>query len=422
MKHEKKVKWTKLDNASKIFPATCNARDTKVFRLACELYEDVHPEILQQALDMSIKNFPLYKSILRRGAFWYYFEASNIEPIVEIESNPVCAPIYIKDSRNLLFRVFYFNKRINLEVFHALTDGSGVIWFMESLIYYYMTLMYKEKLPLSIPKINYRASISQKMDDSFEKNYSKKKTIKSNIEKEKMKAYHVKGTKVEDNRTKLIEGAMSSKAILEQAHKYNTTLTIFITSLFLYSIYKNMPSKMVTRPIVLSVPINLRQYFESLTARNFFGTMDIQYSFENSSPELKDIIESVSEQFKKELSKDQLDLHLEKLMSLEKNPFARIIPLPLKDYTLKIANIVKDEGLTSSISNIGRIMMPPEFEPYIHQFSICVSARRPQIVLCSYGDRLVISFTSPFHETDIQSVFFQFLSNTGIQIEISSNL
>ena len=67
-------------------------------------------------------------------------------------------------------------------------------------------------------------------------------------------------------------------------------------------------------------------------------------------------------------------------------------------------------------------MMPPEFEPYIHQFSICVSAKRPQIVLCSYGDRLVIGFTSPFEETDIQRTFFQFLSNTGVDVEISSNL
>jgi len=172
----------------------------------------------------------------------------------------------------------------------------------------------------------------------------------------------------------------------------------------------------------LSVPINLRQYFESSTARNFFSTMNISNHFGNSSPELKDIIDSVSESFKKGLTKEQLYLHLDRLMSLEKNPLARIIPLPLKDYTLRIANMVNDQKITSSISNIGRIVMAPQFEPYIKQFSICVSARRPQITLCSYGDRLVISFTSPFQETDIQRTFFQALSSNGIKVEISSNL
>ena len=422
MRQEKKVKWARLDNASKIFPSTSNNRDTKVFRLACELYEDVDPSILQQALNMSLESFPLFRSVLRSGVFWYYFETSDIEPVVEKESTPVCAPIYDKDRRNLLFRLFYFNKRINLEIFHALTDGSGVIWFMETLIYYYMTIRYKDVLPGEIPKINYKASISQKMDDSFEKNYTQKGKSLMKTKLEHVNAYHIRGTRVDESRTKLIEGAMSVKAVLNLVHQYDTTLTIFLTSLFFYSINKDMPSKLRRKPVVLSVPINLRQYFESSTARNFFSTMNIIYDFGTKSSELKEIIANVSESFKKGLTKEKMNVKLDQLMALEKNPFARVIPLPLKDFTLKMGNMVNDNRLTSSISNIGRLMMPPEFEPYIHQFSICVSARRPQIVLCSYGDRLVISFTSPFQETDIQRIFFQFLTKAGIEVEVSSNL
>lgn len=422
MKQNKKVRWRRLDNASKIFPATCNNQDTKVFRLACELYEKVDPLILQMSLNLAIESFPIYRSVLRRGVFWYYFEQTDIKPYIDMESLPLCAPIYIKDKRNLLFRVSYYNKRINLEVFHALTDGAGVLWFMETIIYYYMTEKYKDKLSKEIPKINYKASISQMMDDSFEKNY-----VKGNIRKKEPRvdfsnAYNIKGTKTDEKRTKLIEGAMSAKAVLEQAHKYNTTLTIFLTSLLIYTIYKDMPSNMVKYPVVLSVPINLRQFFDSKTARNFFSTMNISYDFKNNDSSLESIIDSVKVQFGKGLTKDELNRHLDSLMSLEKNPLARIIPLSLKDYTLKIANFFKGRSMTSSISNIGRIMMPPEFEPYIHQFSICVSAKRPQIVLCSYGDRLVIGFTSPFEETDIQRTFFQFLSNSGVDVEISSNL
>ena len=179
---------------------------------------------------------------------------------------------------------------------------------------------------------------------------------------------------------------------------------------------------MINRPIILSVPINLRPYFDSATARNFFSTMNVSYNFGDGSPDFADIIQSVSESFKKGLTKEQLDQHLDKFMSLESNPIARVIPLSLKDISLRIGNRVNDRKITSSISNIGRLIMPTGFDTYIRQFSICVSARRPQITLCSYGDRMVISFTSPFEETDIQRTFFQFLSKKGIEIQISSNV
>ena len=62
MKRGKRVEWTRLDNAAKIFPPTSNDKDTKVFRFVCELQDDVSPDILQLALDETIENFPLYKS------------------------------------------------------------------------------------------------------------------------------------------------------------------------------------------------------------------------------------------------------------------------------------------------------------------------------------------------------------------------
>lgn len=426
MKQGKKREWTRLDNASKIFPATCNNKDTKVYRLTCELYEEVDKNILQQALNMTLNSFPIYKSVLRKGVFWYYFEQSDLPAVVELESQPLCAPIYIKDKRNLLFRVIYFNNRINVETFHALSDGAGAVWFIETLVFHYLNIRYKDKLGDKLPTINHKASISQKMDDSFNryyiKNNSSLKKPKENIKKEYSKSYQIPGNKNIENRTKLVEGSMSVKEVLGLAHNYNTTLTIFLTSLLLYSIHKERPIKMKSKPVVLSVPINLRQYFESATARNFFSTMTIAYDFDNNSHELVDIIDSVAEDFNYNLTENQLYSHLNKFMALERNPITRIVPLPLKDFSLKIADKINDRKITSSISNIGKINLPVEFEDYINQFSVCVSARRPLITLCSYKDRLVISFTSPFEETDIQRRFFQFISENGIKVEILSNL
>lgn len=422
LKENRKVKWSKLDNASKIFPPTTTNRDTKVFRLSCELMEEVDPESLRRALGPTLESFPFYRSVLRRGAFWYYFEASDLEPVVEEEQKPICAPLYIKEEKSLLFRVLYFRNRISVEIFHALSDGAGAIWFFETLIYHYMTIKYSHLLPEDFPYISHKASMSQKTADSFEKTYYKRSGSDAVEKIPSARAYQIRGSKVEENRTKLIEGTLSAKKVLELAHEYDTTMTIFLTALYFYAINRDMPSKMRKNPVVLQVPINLRQYFESRTARNFFGTMNIQYDFSKESHDLQDIITSVSESFKNELTKEKINAHLDELMSLEKNPFARIIPLPIKDIALKIANALGDRHITSSISNVGRIVMPKEFEPFIKKFSIYVSARRPQIVICSYLDELVINFISPFHDTDIQRIFFQFLTEKGVTVAISSNI
>ena len=425
MKQQRKTEWTRLDNASKIFPATCNHKDTKVFRITCELYEAVEPERLQQALNRTIQSFPLYKSVLRRGFFWYYFENVDTEPVVEEETNPVCAPIYFRDKRNLLFRVFYYSNRINFEIFHALSDGTGALWFMQTLVHNYLVFCYGDKFAGKAPKLDYNVSISKKTDDSFRR-YSIGKGILlkelKNGKGENEKSYHIKGTRNEENRMRLIEGSMSVKAVLEQARKYNTTLTIFFTSLFIYAIYQEMPAPMKKHPVALSVPINLRQFFESATARNFFSTMQITYQFGKEGSNFEDIICGVRECFRGELTEEQINRKLNRFVSLEKNILTRVVPLSIKDYLLRVARIVSDRKITAALSNMGTISMPAEFEPYIKQFGISTSARRPQIGICSYRDRLVVSFTSPFQETDIQRNFFQFLAQLGVELEIASNL
>jgi hypothetical protein len=290
---------------------------------------------------------------------------------------------------------------------------------METIVHFYLIKKYEDAFIGKNLKLRHKAAISQMMDDSFAKYYSREK-ISQDKNVKLGKAYQIKGTFTEENITKLIEGTMSTQKIINLSHKYNTTVTIFLTSLLIYSILEDMPYKSKKSPIVVSVPINLRQYFKSYTARNFFSTMNIKY-YPTGEDSIEKIVDTVSNSFKSELTKEKLNTHLNKLISIEKNPLTRIVPLPIKDLILKFANRITDRGITSSFSNVGKIELPNKFDPYINKFSICVSARRPQIVMCSYKDRLVICFTSPYKETDIQRTFFTFLTENGIEVEITSN-
>ena len=112
-------RWSRLDNAAKIFPSTSSKKDPKVFRFSCELTEPVDGQTLQFALDQAMEKFPFYRSVLKKGLFWYYFEDSTRRPVVQPEELPPCAPIYSADRKGLLFRVSFFERRINLEVYHV---------------------------------------------------------------------------------------------------------------------------------------------------------------------------------------------------------------------------------------------------------------------------------------------------------------
>ena len=87
MKKKKSMSWYKLDNAAKIFPPTTDKYDTKTFRFAVSLKEKIDSKILKEALNVTLKDFPIFSSVLKKGFFWYYLEESDIEPEVTLVYN-----------------------------------------------------------------------------------------------------------------------------------------------------------------------------------------------------------------------------------------------------------------------------------------------------------------------------------------------
>ncbi|MEG1971512.1 MAG: hypothetical protein RR315_00030, partial [Oscillospiraceae bacterium] len=134
--------WHRLDNAAKIFPPNSHGLDTKVFRFSCQFIENVDEDTLNLAIIASLKDIPAFRCVLRHGMFWYYFEECNLEIKAHKEEEPPCMPIYF-DASSALFRVSYYNRRLNLEVYHALTDGAGALQFLRVLVCNYLDIRYK---------------------------------------------------------------------------------------------------------------------------------------------------------------------------------------------------------------------------------------------------------------------------------------
>lgn len=407
--------WRRLDNAAKIFPSASSGHDTNVFRFYCELKEEVDHKYLQDALDKTIGQFPIFSSVMKKGLFWYYLEDSNIKPVVEKESRRPCSRLYDKDVKRLLFKVTYYEKRINLDVYHVLTDGTGAQEFLKALVSNYLLLKYE--LDSKDINIDFDASNYQKADDSYKKFYEKDKK-KNNKGR---KAYKIKASKTSNREIKIIEGTMPSNMVLDKARSYNVTITAFLTGILLKAIFEEMAVSDIKKPVVVSVPVNLRKYFDSASARNFFGVIFISYDFSKMSCELEDIVKYVNEVLKKELDKDKVKFRMNALIGVEKNAVIRAVPLVIKNIVLNIAFRISETFETTTVSNIGKISMSEIFSEYINSFGMFVTTNKIQAGICTYNDVLTVSFSSCFINSDIERRFFRALTDIDIPVTISAN-
>lgn len=406
--------WNRLDNAAKIFPPTSSRRDTKVFRFVCELTETVDGEVLRSATQRVLKEFPIFRSVLKKGLFWYYFEESEKPPPVEEESGPLCGAIYNEDHPGPLFRVLYYKCRINLEVFHALADGTGALQFFRTLVFLYLS----EKHGLTGRLSDYDASPEQKKQDAFYKYYDKKGEA---TKTQHLRAYRIRGERLAERRLGIIEGVMSAEAVLQKAHDYGATLSEFLTALLICAIYDGMPVREQHKPVVITVPVDLRRFFPAQTARNFFGIVRVSHNFRKDGEDFESVLKNVRECLHSELTEENLRGIIGRYSAIENNPFVRVVPLQIKKTFLRFAGLCADREDTAAISNIGRVVMPPEAAGHIRLFDVYLSTKRPQICLCSFGDTLAVGFSSPYVDTGVQRVFFRALSAMGIPVEIASN-
>ena len=412
--------WYKLDNAAKIIPSTARGANTRVFRITCELVEEVEPEPLQRALDETIVEFPYFNSILKRGLFWYYLEDSGLSCRVEEDHLPACSPLYIPGRKNLLYRVNYYKRRINLEMFHVLADGTGGFMFFRRLVSRYLELAHDFHVdPAAFDKD--ASSAQEKSGDAFKHFYEKGRGLTQLKQMSSRRAYHLSGVEDENLEAHVLEAVVSSSRFVEVAHEYEATVGVLAVSVYIAALIDGMSNAQKRRPIVVSVPVNLRQFFRSNTARNFFGVINIAYDPADFDGKLTSITVPVAEEFARRLGREQVADTMNSYAALERNLAIKMIPLLFKDLAIQRFDAAAKRGVTTSISNMGQIQMPSETVPFIDHFSGFMTATSQQITICSFGDRMVFGEVSPFATHQSMLGFFRRLTAMGIPVTLSTN-
>lgn len=413
--------WYPLDNAAQIFPIVSKKRETNSFRLAATLHQKVDGSLLRDAVKEALKRFPTIAVHLRKGLFWYYIEKNTNEVLIKKEDPFYCESNDPKKQNGYLFNVSYFGNRISLEMSHALTDGNGGLAFLNAILYNYFIIQNKSIVNKGEILTDEIEQLLDESQDSFIYNYKDK--IKK-IDQES-KGFQIKGTFHSDNWTECVLLNMNAKTLKEASKKYNCTITQYLSSVFLYSIYyeyaKNNPSK---SPIRLFIPVNARKYFSSRTLRNFVLFIRTNSKFDGDIS-FDSVVSHVKETFTKELNEEKLLRRIKANILLEKNFFVRFMILPIKYVIVKIVFKYLGTGVnTMSFSNLGVVNIPEDMRQYIDRYEFAIGANKGAPInagLITFNNLSVLAFTSAIIERKIQKRVIEILQSDGVQLVVTTN-
>ncbi len=417
--------WYKLDLSAIVYP-TLQRRDfSSVYRLSVLLREDVRPDVLQRALDMTLPRFPTYKAAIRKGLFWRYLEPNNRPgPFVQEDVKNPCQPMYFKANNRYLVRVYYYGRRISLEAHHSLGDGTGGMCVLQTLTAVYLRLLGHEE----IENEGFVLNIEEKPDaEELEDAYMRYANAKVCPPRLGEHAYRVRGTKEPFYTLNIIDGIMSVSEVMKVAKSYHATITEYLNAVLLYALLTRQERDWHLRlhPVKIAMPVNLRRFFPSRTLRNFitmiYPGVDPrlgEYSFE-------EIVSHVHNYMRYYLNEKFLRGDITTNAATQRNPFIRVVPLFIKDFVVRLFYTkVQDRNSSAGLTNMGALHVPDGMKPYIERFDIYMGqpfSSRTNCAVISFEDTLTVNFASSIVEADVERYFFCKLVQDGIHVKIESN-
>ena len=413
MKNKHKKTWRKLDNTAKIFSLD-EKNNTSTFRYSVLLKKDVDPSVLQKALNKTINDCPSYKMKMGAGLFWNYLELNEKNIIIQEENEIPCEHINFKKNNDYLFKVTYFKNKINLDVFHVLTDGAGASVLLKALVYNYLILKYKLE-----NDIKYEIEINNFQDQYLEYYDPKLKELGKG-----KKAYQIPGipNKKINNTYHYIVSVKELKTICK---KYQVTITEYLTAVYIYALYNSIYNKKSKKELVIAIPINLRKVFNKETTANFFTYMKINSNVCNKEKiSFYDILEYTKGEFYVKLTEDKIKEYIARDMKIGMNIPIRLAPLFAKKLFIKYLGFSVKRSFTTMLSNIGPVDIEEKYKKYIDNILVLVMPNNEQKIkctVCSYQDKLNITLNSNINDKDMQKVFLKQLKTNLKKIEVISN-
>jgi NRPS condensation-like uncharacterized protein len=329
------------------------------------------------------------------------------------------------EMRKCAFRIIVYNKRIALEIFHSITDGSGALVFLKSLIAEYIQQKHGVHIPAEHGVFGRLEEPSEaELEDSYGK-YSGKTPASLR----QTNAWRPKGTPEARGFSNVTCFELPVKPVLEKAHEYGVSLTAFLCSVMMQALQnlqeEKVPHWRKRKPIKVFLPVNLRGIFESKSLRNF-----VLYTVPEITPKLgryefSEICEIVKHQMALEITQKNMSAKIATNTACEKIWAFKLMPLFLKNIAMKaVFHSVGERKSCLAFSNLGAVKLPELMKQYIERmdFILGVQATAPyDCAMLSYGDTLYINFIRNIRESELEYHFYRVLQDFGIPVTVQSN-
>jgi NRPS condensation-like uncharacterized protein len=411
-----------IDSSAMIYTAIKTKTWNQVFRVSVVLKQDVQPQILSMAIKDLKERFPTFYVQLTSTFFNYkLIEVSDTDVLI-LESDQPCRPVTIGSGQKPMFRVLYFHNRLSLEIFHAVTDGGGAMNFFKNIVARYLELLgYPVEQTDGIVDITEEPK-DYETEDSFLKLYTKDLKHGKRFESA---AYQYRPI-YKENYFRAIFGLMPVDELKKLTKAKGVTITEYLTAVYIYAFYQDQLPKKNKKPIKISVPVDLRRLFGFCTYRNCALFTNVGIRANKTDYTFDEILAETVIKLKKGFNKETLRMNATANVAGAKLLVYRLSPVFIKDFFLKIAFLLFGPRIvTTSFSNFGLVTVPKEMENHIDHFDFLLDSTKKCRLNCgavAYGNTLSVSFSSVSEATNVQRLFFTFLSNQGVPIRIQSNV
>ena len=332
----------------------------------------------------------------------------------------------LNENGHFMYRVRIYGRRIAVEFFHALADGTGGMSFLLTLTAEYLRVKYGADIPAGGLILDCReAPRAEEMEDSF-----LKFARDAGASRAERPAYHARGTPERTHFLNITTGILPQDAVLAKARELGVSLTALLAALLIDSIqqiqFSDPRKRKRNLPVKVQVPVNLRRFYGAKTVRNFASYVNVgvnsqygRHTFE------EEILVVVKHTMGLEIAEKTLNARMSANVNAEKHPLIRGMPLVVKAPFLKLMFALQGDRYTSTtLSNLGEVKLPEAMRAYVARmdFMLGVPQRNPVTCACvSYGGSLHISFSRRIREPQIEHAFFTALIGLGIPVKVESN-
>ncbi|MCI5691068.1 MAG: hypothetical protein MR286_09390 [Clostridiales bacterium] len=416
--------WYPLDNAGVLYSAIQRERYSAIYRFSAVMTEPVDPAALQRAVDQTMPRFPGFAVRIRRGAFWCYFEPNpNPGPFVKQDMANPCQPVRFHEDNDWLIRIFYYERRISLEVFHAISDGAGTLVFLRTLL-----AVYLRQLGHSIPCGEGLLDVTQppqkeELEDAYAR-YAGKRVLRDGLEKT---AFPNTSAPEPFYTLNVTMGLVPVDLLREKAKSYQATITEYLTAVLLQSLLENQAAQRFRhpKPVALAIPINLRPWFPTKSLRNFILTMRPCIDPTLGEYTLPEIIRQVQSYMHLHANRQEMQAKLTGNVHFTRNRLLQVIPLAIKNPVMAFSyKLVGVRPYSGTYTNPGAFPVPPEMAPHIQRMEVMLGqATRPSphCASISYGNTMAITFAGTGVSSETERRFFTHLVKQGLPVKVESN-